>query len=75
MTVNVYLSFRDSPELGLLAPKTPVSLVPCSETWKYVRSANFDAVWNVWNWEDVAERFEAARRVNVMLSGAGAGVD
>ena len=35
----------------------------------------FDAVWNVWNWEDVAERFQAARRGNVELVGAGAGVD
>ena len=35
----------------------------------------FDAVWNVWNWEDVAERFQAARRVNVELVGAGVGVD
>jgi len=35
----------------------------------------FDAVWNVWNWEDVAERFQAARRGNVELVGAGAEVD
>jgi superoxide dismutase, Fe-Mn family len=33
----------------------------------------FDAVWNVWNWKDVAERFEAACRVNVALAGAGTG--
>jgi len=24
----------------------------------------FDAVWNVWNWEDVAERYEAAQAVS-----------
>ena len=30
----------------------------------------FDAVWNVWNWADVAERFEAARHVNVALADA-----
>jgi superoxide dismutase, Fe-Mn family len=35
----------------------------------------FDAVWNVWNWEDVAERFQAACRGNVEPVGAGAGVD
>ncbi|HUG53398.1 MAG TPA: superoxide dismutase [Vicinamibacteria bacterium] len=27
----------------------------------------FEAVWNVWNWEDVAERYEAAREVNLLI--------
>jgi len=42
MTVNVYVSsgFRDSPKLGLLAPRTPVWLLPRPETWKYFRSAD-----------------------------------
>jgi len=30
----------------------------------------FDAIWNCWNWKDVAERFEAAHQVNVELTGA-----
>jgi superoxide dismutase, Fe-Mn family len=30
----------------------------------------FEAVWNVWNWKDVAERFRAARKVDVSLKGA-----
>ena len=30
----------------------------------------FEAVWNVWNWADVAQRFEAARHVNVALADA-----
>ena len=30
----------------------------------------FDAIWNCWNWKDVADRFEAAREVNVDLAGA-----
>ena len=30
----------------------------------------FDAVWHVWNWEDVAERFKAATKVDVRLQGA-----
>ena len=30
----------------------------------------FEAVWNVWNWADVAERFEGARHVNVALADA-----
>ncbi len=30
----------------------------------------FDAVWNVWNWSDVEERFRAATQVNVELAEA-----
>ncbi len=30
----------------------------------------FEAIWNCWNWKDVADRFEAAREVNVDLAGA-----
>jgi superoxide dismutase, Fe-Mn family len=30
----------------------------------------FDAVWNLWNWEDVAERFGAVRKLDVALEGA-----
>jgi Fe-Mn family superoxide dismutase len=30
----------------------------------------FEAVWNVWNWKDASERFEAARQLNVELAGA-----
>lgn len=30
----------------------------------------FEAIWNCWNWKDVADRFEAARQVNVELTGA-----
>jgi superoxide dismutase, Fe-Mn family len=29
----------------------------------------FEAIWNVWNWPDVARRFEAAQRVDLALSG------
>jgi superoxide dismutase, Fe-Mn family len=28
----------------------------------------FEAVWNVWNWQDVSERFEAARNADVALA-------
>ena len=30
----------------------------------------FEAVWNVWNWEDVAERYAAVRSLDVALAGA-----
>lgn len=30
----------------------------------------FDAIWNVWNWEDVAKRFDAATQVDLSVAGA-----
>jgi superoxide dismutase, Fe-Mn family len=30
----------------------------------------FEAVWNVWNWEDVAERFAAVQSLDVAITGA-----
>ena len=30
----------------------------------------FDAIWNVWNWQDAAERFAAVQCVNLELAGA-----
>ncbi len=42
MTINVYVSsgFRGSPQYGFLAPNVPVSILPRTESWKYVRSAD-----------------------------------
>lgn len=42
MTLNVYVSSgsRGSPRYGLLKPDAPMSLLPRTETWKYVRSAD-----------------------------------
>ena len=41
MTLNVYVSSgsRGSRRYGLLKPDAPMSLLPRTETWKYVRSA------------------------------------
>jgi superoxide dismutase, Fe-Mn family len=30
----------------------------------------FDAIWNIWNWEDVAKRFDAASAVDLSVAGA-----
>ena len=30
----------------------------------------FDAVWNVWNWQDVATRYDAARKLSLAVKGA-----
>ena len=42
MTINVYVSsgFRGSPRFGFLAPNTPATILPRTESWKYVRSAD-----------------------------------
>lgn len=32
----------------------------------------FEAVWNVWNWQDIGRRFEAVRETNLTLAGASA---
>lgn len=31
------------------------------------KAAFFKAVWNLWNWDDVTSRFEAARKLNLLL--------
>lgn len=35
----------------------------------------FDAVWNVWNWKDIAARYDEARSVNLALNRQGQGAD
>ena len=37
--------------------------------YKNQKTAFFDAVWNLWNWRDIAQRFDAARRVQLSLNG------
>jgi len=37
--------------------------------YKNQKTAFFDAVWNVWNWRDIAKRFDAARKVHLSLDG------
>jgi Fe-Mn family superoxide dismutase len=36
--------------------------------YKNQKTAFFDAVWNLWNWRDIARRFEAARTVKIALT-------
>ena len=35
--------------------------------YKNQKAAFFDAVWNLWNWRDIAQRFDAARGVKIEL--------
>jgi Fe-Mn family superoxide dismutase len=51
---------------------TPILVLDAWEHAFYLQYQNrkqefFDAVWNVWNWQDAAERFEAAREMNAVL--------
>lgn len=59
---------------------TPLLVLDAWEHAYYLQYENrkedfFDAVWNVWNWADVAARFQAVCKSNVELFGAGVGVD
>jgi Fe-Mn family superoxide dismutase len=35
--------------------------------YKNQKTAFFDAIWHLWNWRDIAQRFEAARGVKIAL--------
>jgi superoxide dismutase, Fe-Mn family len=35
--------------------------------YKTEKTKFFDAVWSLWNWDDVAARYEAARAVNLLI--------
>jgi Fe-Mn family superoxide dismutase len=58
---------------------TPLLVLDAWEHAFYLQYQNrkaefFDAVWNVWNWADVAERFEVACRGRMELAGAGTAI-
>ncbi|HET6372481.1 MAG TPA: superoxide dismutase [Candidatus Polarisedimenticolia bacterium] len=53
----------------------PLMVIDAWEHAYYLQYQNrktefFEAVWNVWNWRDIARRFEAARKLELVLSGA-----
>ena len=35
--------------------------------YKTEKAKFFEAVWNLWNWDDVAQRYEAACRMNLLI--------
>ena len=52
---------------------TPLLVIDAWEHAYYLQYENrkaefFDAIWNIWNWRDVARRFEAARKLDVQLA-------
>ena len=53
----------------------PVLVLDAWEHAYYLQYENrktdfFEVVWNCWNWEDAARRFEAVRKLDVSLAGA-----
>lgn len=54
---------------------TPVMVMDAWEHAWYLQYQNrkaefFDALWNVWNWEDIGARLEAAKKTTPLLPGA-----
>lgn len=53
----------------------PIMVIDAWEHAYYLQYENrksefFDSLWNVWNWSDIAGRFDAVRRTEVGLTGA-----
>jgi len=53
----------------------PILVIDAWEHAFYLQYQNrktefFEAIWSVWNWKDVANRFEAVRHINLALAGA-----
>jgi Fe-Mn family superoxide dismutase len=51
---------------------TPLLVLDAWEHAYYLQYENrkaefFEAIWNVWNWRDVARRFDAARKLDILL--------
>jgi len=54
---------------------TPIMVMDAWEHAWYLQYQNrkaefFDALWNVWNWDDIAARLEAAKKGQTLLPGA-----
>ena len=70
MTVQIYDHQSNLTQGGM-----PLLVLDAWEHAYYLQYQNrkadfFEVVWNCWNWKDVAERFDAARKISVEVSGA-----
>jgi superoxide dismutase, Fe-Mn family len=70
LTTQIYDHQSNLAQAGV-----PVLVLDAWEHAFYLQYQNrktefFDAIWNVWNWQDAADRFESARQVNMELAGA-----
>ena len=69
ITVQIHDHQADVTQAGL-----PLLVLDAWEHAYYLQYENrkadfFKAVWNCWNWKDVSDRFEAARRADLVLDG------
>jgi Fe-Mn family superoxide dismutase len=53
----------------------PIMVIDAWEHAFYLQYQNrkqefFDAIWSVWNWQDIAERFEGVRETTLDLAGS-----
>jgi Fe-Mn family superoxide dismutase len=70
LTVQIHDHQADITQAGL-----PLLVLDAWEHAYYLQYENrkadfFKAIWNCWNWKDVSDRFEAARRADRVLAGA-----
>jgi superoxide dismutase, Fe-Mn family len=70
LTTQIYDHQSNLAQAGI-----PLMVIDAWEHAFYLQYQNrktefFEAIWNCWNWKDVADRFEAARSVNMELVGA-----
>ena len=70
LTTQIYDHQSNLAQAGV-----PVLVLDAWEHAFYLQYQNrktefFEAIWNVWNWKDAADRFASARQVNVELAGA-----
>ncbi len=70
LTTQIYDHQSNLAQAGI-----PLLVIDAWEHAFYLQYQNrktefFDAIWNCWNWKDVADRFEAAKAVDLELTGA-----
>ena len=70
LTTQIYDHQSNLSQGGL-----PILVIDAWEHAFYLQYQNrktefFDAIWNVWNWQDVAERFDVVRHATLDLAGA-----
>ena len=70
LTTQIYDHQSNQSQAGV-----PLMVVDAWEHAYYLQYENrkadfFQAAWHVWNWKDIDERFQAARRVKIVLESA-----
>jgi superoxide dismutase, Fe-Mn family len=70
LTTQIYDHQSNLSQGGL-----PIMVIDAWEHAFYLQYQNrkqefFEAIWNVWNWQDIAERFESVRETTLDLAGA-----